>query len=147
MKLGRRKPPPFDPAVVELIAPLYFALEDNLERCGRLGEVREARVLTEQEHAEALDGARRIAYLARSTFELMATRFPPESIPDVLLPIGVHGALSRLAYGLTALAEEEPEPEALLSPTDLDGLLSQYKLTDWIAQRRASNPDFAGDTP
>lgn len=145
MKLGRRKPPPFDPAVVELIAPLYLAFEDNLECCRRLCEVREARVLTEEEHDEALDGARRIAYLARSTFELMATRFPPESIPDALLPRGVHGALARLAYGLTALAEEDPEPEALLSATDLDGLISQYELSDWIMQRRAANPDFAGE--
>jgi hypothetical protein len=41
--------------------------------------------------------------------------------------------LARLCYALTALAEDEPEPETLLSPAELDGLLAKHGAEDWVS--------------
>ena len=65
-------------------------------------------------------------------------------LPPGVLPIGVLGALARLAYALTALAEPEqdPEPEALLSQDEIHGLAHQYEIEDWVTRNRAHNPDL-----
>ena len=59
--------------------------------------------------------------------------------------MGVHSALARLAYALTALAEPHPEPEALLSPDDIHGLAHQYEIEDWVTRNREQNPDLNPD--
>jgi hypothetical protein len=92
--------------------------------------------------AQALEGARRIAYVSRAIFEVMANLMADKNVPESILPVGIYGALGRLAYALTALAEDEPDPEALLSPAELDGLAAQYEIEDWVARGRERNPDF-----
>lgn len=146
MKLRRTpQPPPVDPEFVELLAGLYHAFEDNLERCARLTELHRTGVSPDELRDEALVGARRIAYVSRVIFEVMANLIPAGSVPDGLLPVGVYGALARLAYALGALAEAEPEPEALLSPAELDNLAAQYEIEDWVKAGRLRNPDFPSE--
>lgn len=146
MRRGRKPPTvEVDPEFAALIAGLYHAFEDNLERCVRLTRLHHdggagARELQQQ----ALAGARRIAYVERVVFEAMAHVIDIRSLPPGILPMGVHGALARLAYALTALAEQDPEPEALLSPGDLDGLAHQYAIEDWVTRHRAHNSTLKG---
>jgi hypothetical protein len=146
MNLRRRsQPAQLDPEFVEVIDGLYYAFEDNLERCFRLTELRRDGVAPDEFRDEALAGARRIAYVSRVVFLAMANLVPIESIPDGVLPFGVHGALARLAYALVALAEEEPEPEALLSPAELEGLAAQYEIETWVGLGRERNPEFRSE--
>lgn len=146
MRLGRKPPTAeVDPEFAQLIAGLYHAFEDNLERCARLTRLHhdggaDARELQQ----EALAGARRIAHVERVAFEAMAHVIDIRSLPPGILPMGVHGALARLAYALTTLAEPDPEPEALLAPGDLDGLTHQYEIEDWVTRQRAHNPALKG---
>ena len=143
MKLRRRpEPAPVDREFVELVNGLYFAFEDNLERCVRFNRLRHEGVPAAEYRAQALESARRIAYVSRVIFEVMANLMADKNIPESILPVGIYGALGRLAYALTALAEDEPDPEALLSPAELDGLAAQYEIEDWVARGRERNPDF-----
>jgi hypothetical protein len=50
----------------------------------------------------------------------------------------VLGALTRLGYALSALAEEEPVDEALLTLDELDGLIARYRLEDGIDGMRGA---------
>ena len=108
---GEPQTPAIDPEFAELIAGLYYAFEDNLERCARLTR---ATTTAAPRHrsatTEALAGARRIAYVQRVTFEAMAHVIDIRELPPGVLPIGVLSALARLAYALTALAEPEQDP-------------------------------------
>lgn len=131
-----------DPEFAQLVAGLYLALEDNLERCARLTRRHHEGADASELHEEALAGARRIAYVERVAFEAMTHVVDIRSLPPGILPMGVHSALARLAYALTALAEPAPEPEALLSPDDIRGLSRQYEIEEWLTRHRASNPDF-----
>ena len=131
-----------DPEFAQLIAGLYHAFEDNLERCARLTRLHHDGAKAGELHEEALGGARRIAYVERVAFEAMAHVVDIRSLPPGILPMGVHSALARLAYALTALAEEDPEPEALLSQDDIHGLSHQYEIEEWVSRHRASNPDL-----
>ena len=143
MKLRRRpEPAPVDREFVELVNGLYFAFEDNLERCARLNRLRSEGAPPAEYRAEALEGARRIAYVSRTIFEVMANLMRDKHVPESVLPIGVYGALGRLAYALTALSEDEPDPEALLSPAELDGLAAHHEIEEWVALGRDRNPDF-----
>jgi hypothetical protein len=143
MKLRRRsEPAPVSPEFVELINGLYFAFEDNLERCIRFNRLRDEGAPPSEYRAAALEGARRIAYVSRVIFQVMANLMADQNVPESVLPIGVYGALARLAYALTALAEEKPDPETLLSATELDGLAAQFGIEDWVSWGRERNPDF-----
>ena len=64
------------------------------------------------------------------------------SLPAGVLPMGVHSALARLAYALTGLAEEDPEPEVLLSQDAIHNLPHQYGIEDWVNRHREHNPDL-----
>lgn len=139
------QPPQVDAQFVEILAGLYYAYDDNLERCARLTKLRHDGVSPDELHDEALAGARRIAYVSRVVFEVMANLVPIESIPEGVLPFGVHSALARLAYALVALAEDEPEPEALLTLVELDGLAAHYEIEDWVQSGRAHNPEFRSE--
>ena len=60
------------------------------------------------------------------------------SLPKDILPRGVHGALARLAYALTALAEDDPEPEALLTEAELQGIAATSGIGDWVERGTAA---------
>jgi len=137
MRVGRKpQTPQVDPEFAEVIAGLYFAYEENLERCARLTRLYDEGAPATELQAEALQGARRIAYVERVAFEAMAHIPNIRSLPKDVLPLGVHGALARLAYALTALAEPDPEPEALLGATELQGLAGSYGIEDWVKHAR-----------
>jgi hypothetical protein len=142
------KPPTaeVDPEFAQLIAGLYYAFEDNLERCARLTRLYHDGATTSELREEALAGARRIAHVERVVFEAMAHLIDIRSLAPGILPMGVHSALARLAYALTALAEEDPEPEALLSQDDLHGLAHQYGVEDWVTHHREHNPGLKAAT-
>jgi hypothetical protein len=131
-----------DPEFAEVIAGLYYALEDNLERCARLTRLYHDGATASERHEEALAGARRIAYVERICFEAMAHVVDVSSLPPGVLPMGVHSALARLAYALVALAEEDPEPEALLSQDAIHTLPHQYGIEDWVTGHREHDPDL-----
>ncbi|HEY3728696.1 MAG TPA: hypothetical protein VGL51_16080 [Solirubrobacteraceae bacterium] len=147
MKLKRRNQPQVDPDFVELIAGIYYAFEDNLERCRRLTAEHRAGGVTTEQHREALDGARRLAYVSRVTFDATMNLGLTKQVSEEFLPVGVLGALARLAYALTALAEEECEPEALLTPAELNGLTAQYDIANWVEYCRSRNPDMRAEDP
>lgn len=133
MRLGRKpQTPQVDPEFAQVVAGLHLAYEDNLERCARLTRLYHAGAPASDIRAEAQTGARRIAYVERVAFEAMAHLIDPRTLPQTVLPRGVHGALARLAYALAALAEPDPEPEALLTQDELDRLTHQYGIEDWV---------------
>ncbi|HEX3978444.1 MAG TPA: hypothetical protein VHW96_19400 [Solirubrobacteraceae bacterium] len=145
MRLGRKPPTAeVDPEFAQLIAGLHYAVEENLERCARLTRLYHDGANASELHEEALAGARRIAYVERVVFEAMAHVIDIRSLPPGMLPMGVHSALARLAYALAALAEEDPEPEALLSQDDIHGLAHQYEIEEWVTRNREQNPDLKG---
>lgn len=128
--------------LIEFGAPLaagcYFALEENLDRCARLSRQREDGVPAADLRGEALAGARRIAHVARATWEVLTCgAIDPDEVPQDLFPFTVMDALARLGYALVGLAEDEPEPEQLMTAAELDGLLDQYRLRQWYDARRA----------
>ncbi|MGZ4264863.1 MAG: hypothetical protein ACXVS6_12185 [Solirubrobacteraceae bacterium] len=61
-----------------------------------------------------------------------------DGIPEPLWPIGALGALTRLGYAFSALAEEEVVDEALLTLDELDGLIDRYRLGGWLAGMRGA---------
>jgi hypothetical protein len=143
MRRGHKpETPEVDPEFAQLVAGLYYAFEDNLERCARLTRLYHDGATASELHQEALTGARRIAYVERVVFEAMTHVVDVRSLPPSVLPFGVHSALARLAYALTALAEDDPEPEALLSQDDIHGLAHQYEIEEWVTRHRAHNPDL-----
>jgi hypothetical protein len=141
MRLGRKpQTPEVDREFAHVIAGLYFAYEENRERCARLTRLYDDGASATEIQGEALTGARRIAYIERVAFEAMANLPNVRALAKDVLPLGVHGALARLAYALTALAEPDPEPEALLSQHDLENLPSQYGIQDWVTHAREQAP-------
>lgn len=145
MRRGRKpQTAEVDPEFAQLVAGLYHAFEDNLERCARLTRLYHDGASAGELREEALAGARRIAYVERVTFEAMAHVIDIRTLPPGILPMGVPSALARLAYALTALAEGDPEPEALLSQDDIHRLAHQYEIEEWVARRRASDPHLKG---
>jgi hypothetical protein len=143
MRLGRKpQTAEVDPEFAQVIAGLHYALEDNLERCARLTRLYYDGATASELHEEALAGARRIAYVERVCFEAMAHVIDVSTLPVGVLPMGVHSALARLAYALTALAEEDPEPVALLSQDAIHKLPHQYGIEDWVNRHREHNPDL-----
>ncbi|MGH2892154.1 MAG: hypothetical protein ACRDPM_02635 [Solirubrobacteraceae bacterium] len=142
MRRGRKpQTPEVDPEFAELVAGLYYAFEDNLERCTRLTRLYHDGATAGELHEEALAGARRIAYVERVVFEAMAHVIDVRSLPPTILPFGVHSALARLAYALIALAEDDPEPEALLSQDAIHGLARHYQIEEWVTRHREHNPN------
>lgn len=148
MRLHRKpQTPEIDPEFAEVIAGLYYAFEDNLGRCARLTRLYHDGAHAGELREEALDGARRIAYVERVAFEAMAHVIDIRTLPPGLLPMGVHSALARLAYALAALAEDDPEPEALLNQGEIRGLAHQYEIEDWVTRNREHNPGLHPASP
>ena len=137
-----------DPELAGLIAGLYDALEDNLERCARLTRAHhDGDSDPAQRQADALAGACRIAYVQRVTFEAITRLVDIRELPPGVLPISLLSALARLAYALAALAEPTPEPAALLTDDEIRHLPHQYAIEEWLERARAGNPDLHRGDP
>jgi hypothetical protein len=136
MKLRRERPPVLSETNGELLVTMYHAFEEGLERCARLTERREAGASAAEIRPEALETARWIAYVSRMLWEAILYLKLLESIPESRSPIEAMKVLARLGYGLLALAEEDPEPEALLSQAELDGLFAKHGIEDWVSIHR-----------
>lgn len=147
MKLRRQREPqpPLDPRLGHVAAGQFLAFEANLARCRRLGELRMTGTPAQEVRAEALEGARELAYVNRVTFVAMMHLNLVESVPEIFNPVAPMAACARLAYTLTALAEEAPEPETVLSDLDLDGLIDQYEIEEWVQTWRDGPEQAAGD--
>jgi hypothetical protein len=141
---GKPQAPAIDPEFAQLIGGLYYAFEDNLERCARLTRAAHDGDgdTASQRRDEALQGAARIAYVQRLTFEALTNLIDIRALPPGVLPIGVLGALARLAYALTGLAEHTPEPQQLLTQDEIRDLAHQYAIEEWLERCRANNPDL-----
>jgi hypothetical protein len=80
----------------------------------------------------ALVRARQAAQLNRRAFEAVMYMGLREELPAGWLPLGALGAFARVIYGLVAIAETPPEPEALLGADELRRLAIQYDIEEWI---------------
>ena len=76
----------------------------------------------------ALARARQAAQLNRRAFEAVMSMGLRDELPAGWLPLGALGAFARVIYGLVAIAETPPEPEALLGADELRGLAIQYDI-------------------
>jgi hypothetical protein len=74
-------------------------------------------------HGLALARARQAAQLNRRQFEAVMYMGLRDELPAGWLPLGALGAFARVIYGLVAITETPPEPEALLGAESgtLDG--------------------------
>lgn len=128
MKL-RPKAPDFDPKFAPLLAELFLAYEEGVERCR---EVALAAQIDEDLRERALATAVRIAYVSRATWEALVNLDLVDQLPVVYRPNRVMAASARLAYSLTATADVDSEAETILSIGELDGLPLQYDLQEWF---------------
>jgi hypothetical protein len=122
----------------ESVAWLWRQIEENLDRCRRLTEQRQATGSTSEARDEALRAARELSRITQVVIGTVMFVIPAESIPDGLLPPGAYGAAGRLTYALVGLAEEDPVPEQLLTAGQLDGLIGQYQLEPWLKMFRTA---------
>ena len=143
MKLRRERQPLADELAIAVVAELYVAFDEGVALCRRLIEERFAGKPVGEFRGEALAGARHIAYASRTTLSAimeldLLSRLSPELDPSRVLP-----ALARIGYMLVALAEDAPEPEALLTQSELAGLGTQFGIEEWLARLR----QLSGDAP
>jgi hypothetical protein len=75
----------------------------------------------------ALARARQAAQLNRRAFEAVMYMGLRDALPAGWLPLGALGAFARVIYGLVAIAETPPEPEALLGADELRALAIQSR--------------------
>jgi hypothetical protein len=138
MKLKRERRLELEPEQASLLVSLYLAFDQGYGSCARLIEHREAgEPALAGERAEALKAARTIAYVSRVTWESMVNLQLLERISDDRLsPLGALTVLARLAFALTAMAEDDPEPEALLSSAELENLVANHGIEDWLTYYR-----------
>jgi hypothetical protein len=129
MMLRRQPKPKLDPKFAPLLAELSLAYEDGMTRCY---EVAAAEQIDDELRTQALATACRIAYVSRVTWEAMLNLDLIDHIPENHNPVRALAASARLAYSLTATAEDDPEPQTILSIGELDGLPVQYELREWL---------------
>jgi hypothetical protein len=134
MTLRRSSRPAVDTAAVRAVADLYVTYLEARDTCARLVDLRLTGTPVQAVREEALSVARRVATMARLTFDAILEASLLERLPADLDPSGVFPALARMGYALVALAEEGPEPEALLTATELQDLGSQYRIDGWLAR-------------
>jgi hypothetical protein len=128
-----------EPTDSELFSALFLELRDGLERAKRLMSAFEAGDLSQEDREEALRGARVLAAEGRVGFTFM-TRMAEES-PELFprYAIGLRVA-ARLAYCLHALSGEDPEPLALISPSELEAILDDEDSDGRLAELVAMVP-------
>lgn len=138
--LKRSSPPELSEDDSRLLIRIYGELHENLPACRTLTERHLAGEPASDLAPEALARARGIAYVCRYSEELMGHPDEPllDGIPKALWPIAALGALTRLGYALSALAEDEVVEEALLTLDELDGLIDRYRLKDWLDAMRGA---------
>ena len=141
MKLLKRSgPPELSEDDSRLLIRIYGELHENVPACRSLTERRAAGEAACEVAPEALARARGIAYVCRYSEELMGHPEEPllDAIPEPLWPIAALGALTRLSYAFSALAEEDVVDEALLALDELDGLIDRYRLEGWLDGMRGA---------
>jgi hypothetical protein len=115
----------------EAMVMLALALGGGIQLLGQLLDRIEADgTLDDDQRRAALEGARRIALVARLCFVRIEEL--ERNLPE---PHQHHAALrsaGRVAYALVAMAGEEPEELALLSRGELDGLLRENEIEGWM---------------
>jgi hypothetical protein len=141
--LGRRKDKGQVPAPDEerqVLTDLMVELRDGLERTKRLMGSYERGGLSTDEREEARRGARQLAVEGRIGFINIDTF--PERAPELwsLYAPGLRAA-GRLSYCLLALAGDEPEPTALISPNELETVLDEEDSEGELGRFVAAIPD------
>jgi hypothetical protein len=129
MMLRRQPKRTIDPQFAPLLAELLLAYEEGIARCY---EVAAAKQIDDELQRRALATACRIAYVSRATWEALLNLDLINHIPEKHNPVRAMAASARLAYSLTATAEDDPEPQTILSIGELDGLPVQYELREWL---------------
>lgn len=135
MRLGRKRERDAEPQLSSedagVIIRVYLEFESNIDRYRRLLDQREAGAAPAELRPEALAGARGIAFVSRVAFGLSEELHA--GIPSHLSPDRALGAMRRLAYALVALGEENEDSDpALLTRDEVDGLVGEYELDDWL---------------
>ncbi len=144
MKLRRGQRPAVDTEAVALIAELYLTYRESAALCARLVDLRFTGTPVAEVAPEALAGARRVAYAARATVAAITDERLLERVSAELEPSAVLPALGRLGYTLVALAEEAPEPEALLTQSELAGPQRRVRNRGMGAAHRAADGRIGG---
>lgn len=123
----------------QVFGDLFLELRDGLERTRRLMGRFGAGGLGQDEREEARRGARYLAVEGRVGFISMAgmSERAPELFPRYAIGLRV---AARLAYCLLALADEDPEPLALLSPAELETILHDEAGDERVAELVAMVP-------
>jgi hypothetical protein len=135
--MPRRRPqsqPPVEDVAIGVIAELYATFLDSRTTCAQLIELRFTGTPVESVREEALAVARNVALVVRATMQALVDAQLLDMIPAELNPSRVLPAISRIGYALVALAEDAPEPEALMTVADLEALPAQYGIEAWLAR-------------
>ncbi len=140
MTLFSRRERREDSELLELAARFCFTYVHNLEAYEDIYGKREAGQPLSTYREAALYRARFGAYFSRVFFERSLTPQGFEELPEGWLPLRAFGAHARLVYALTAIAEEDPEPEALMTLEETTALTAQYGLAEWVAYWRGRFP-------
>ena len=124
----------------QILTALMIELRDGLERTKRLMASYERGGLSPSEQQEAELGARYLAVEGRIGFINIDTF--PERAPELFgLYAPALRAASRLSYCLLALAGDEPEPVALISPNELEMVLDEEDSEGELGRFVAGIPD------
>ncbi len=142
MTLIRRRKSTEDSELLELVAQFFFAYVHNLEAYAEFYRNREAGHPLSAYRDAALYRARFGAYFSRVFFERGIAAQGFDELPDGWLPLDAFGAQARLVYALTAIAEDDPEPEALMTLEETAALTAQYGLTEWVGHWRGRFPNI-----
>jgi hypothetical protein len=129
MMLRRKPKRVFDPQFAPLLAELLLTYEQGLACCY---EVARAEQVDDELRERALATACRIAYVGRGAWEALLNLDLINHIPETHNPVAAMAASARLAYSLTATAEDNAEPGTILTIGELDGLPVQYELREWL---------------
>jgi hypothetical protein len=145
MKLRRGQQPAVDAEAIGVIAELYVTYQESAALCARLVDLRFTGTPVSEVAPDALAGARRVAYAARATLVAITDAQLLDRVSAELEPSAVLPALARIGYTLVALAEEAPEPEALLTQSELADLGSQFGIEAWLERCSRLSGEPASD--
>jgi hypothetical protein len=140
----REKDKPLD--FGELAVTLYASYSVSSAALRALTERYAAGVAGGELRGPALQRARQAAQLNRGAFRAVMYMGLREELPAGWLPSGALGAFARVIYGLVAIAETPPEPEALLGADELCRLAMQYDIEEWIHHWETRVKDRAAGT-
>jgi hypothetical protein len=145
-----RRTAKLDGTLLGVMRELFAALEAAIATYATLHGRLKGGVLDDHDRAAAIAAAKRLSAYYLLTRRAILMKYKPAEILDVWIPVRVFEAISRFAYALTALAEPgpDPEPEALLSITELDEVIDQYALRTWMdGMRSPDGPIRLDQTP